>query len=341
MGKKVNFSLLAIGTALSLVGTSVPVFAATNVNNNINKNQTTNSAIVKIIPGYIPNGVIVKTPPKGWNPLKANSAKLKEYGIPLRPTKSSALKKWEMAIGDPNWVSPSFGTSNLKADSQSTNWSGVIQNSYSSRVVGWWNQPWAYAPTSDRPAYSCTWVGMGGTTSTAPLVQAGVDSNINTNGSGQYNLWYEIVHTTKNTSYEVPVSGLNNQPGDQIYIDISWTVNPSTNLGSANFYVHDLTNNNALSFAVSGIGNYAGINSSSEWITERTTVSGSLWNMPDYNTVNWKGEWGNPSTLYYPGGNNVQYEWISESNSNSTPLSVIGNYLNSTGNFSTVWKNYN
>ncbi|MCY0892608.1 MAG: G1 family endopeptidase [Acidibacillus sp.] len=294
---------------------------------------------------YFQPGLVVYVPPQNLDLLTASDSKLAQYGIPSRPSAPSKLAEWKQAFGSvKHWVRPTFTLTNETMDESDENWSGLTflnLNSPASRVVGWWTQPYAYAPTQDQPAYSATWVGLGGAVD-EPLIQGGTFSNVNSGGGGSYNVWYEIVQTNKQTEQNgqpaaVAVSGLNNQPGDQMYCDIRYSN------GTANFYYHDITNGNAVSFSITGItgfSNYGDV----DWITERPDINGAPAKyMADYGSVTFTAEEGTPSSVSYPTVSSQYdtYYYVTENgNSNTDTLSYVSSHLNSTGNFTTSWKNY-
>jgi|GEM_PF-4595412 len=293
---------------------------------------------------FVPQGVIIHRPPAGFNPLTASTQSLQQFGFPERPSNPQQQILWKKAVEGSHWVYPTFRKSNFKTVllTAANHWSGMIYNSNASRVVGWWNQPFAYAPTAYQPAYSADWVGLGGINGT-PLIQGGTFSNVKSGGGEQYNAFYEIVGTSANTgNNSVFIQGLNNQPGDQIYCDIWFTT--TSGIGTANFYYHDLTNNNATSFSIGNITNYGNVTANAEWITERPEEPPATYpNMDNYGSVNWTAEVGTPSNVSYPSYLDVYYLECEQNipNKNYTVLSTVSSFLNSTGNFSTSWENYN
>lgn len=151
-------------------------------------------------------------------------------------------------------------------------------------MVGWWTFPYASGNPSFQPAYSSTWVRLGGNRSGMPLIHGGTESNDIT--STNYNLCYQILNTSFNIQYESSVGGLHAVPDNNMYVDIWFTVDSSTGKGTAHFYYHDLKNGNATSINVSGTTSYSVYNSTSEWIVEQPTVNNSTTeNTVDYASV--------------------------------------------------------
>ncbi|WP_241716042.1 hypothetical protein [Sulfoacidibacillus ferrooxidans] len=172
-----------------------------------------------------------------------------------------------------------------------------------------------------------------------PLIHGGTEPNDIT--STNYNLCYQILNTCVNMHYESSVGGLHAVPGDNMYVDIWFTVDSSTGQGTAHFYYHDLKNGNAISFNVSGITSYSGYNSTSEWIVERPTVINSTTeNMADYGSVTFTGEDGTSSGTSYPTTQNVGYAYTIQPSDNHI-LSEVTTPMNSTGNVTVHWVQYN
>lgn len=276
----------------------------------------------------------------GFDPMTASNSDLAKYGLSPRPTGQTKLAQWKKDFGTvKHWINPTFTKIlNQKLDTLSPNgggWSGLTyDNSSQSRVVGWWVQPTAYAPASDQPAYSASWIGLGGLNGD-PLIQGGTESNVLSGGAGQYPAVWEIAGTNKNTGGPVTVNGLNNAAGDYMYCDISYAN------GTANFYFHDLTNGNAVSFSQTGITGFSA-NGEADWITEDPNFNGTTLTltMADYGSVTFTAKSGTPSGVNYPPANssNDKY-WYAAPNGDT--VTYVSSHLNSTGNFTTSWENYN
>lgn len=333
MNKRVLFTSLAL--TASLVSVITPAMALADTQSSLKHPSAATG-------DYIQPGLIVHMPPQNFDPLTAPKSELAQYGLPSRPTDPSKLQEWKQAFGTvTHWIKPTFTLTNIKLDDPDQHWSGlsyINPNTPATRVVGWWTQPWASVPTQYRPAYSATWIGLGGSAGDS-LIQGGTESYIKSNGLGTYSAVYQILGTTTgSTPNAVTVNGLNNNPGDQMYCDISYVK------GTANFYYHDITNGNATSFSVTGITGY---NSFGEvdWITERPVINGSnTQNMANYGSVTFTAEEGTPSSVSYPTVNsfNDSYFYVTQDGTTSSDtLSKVTSYLNSTGNFTTSWVNYN
>ncbi|MHB1627587.1 MAG: G1 family glutamic endopeptidase, partial [Bacilli bacterium] len=250
---------------------------------------------------YMPAGLIVHIPPVGFDPMTASNSDLAKYGLPPRPTDQTKLAQWEKDYGTvKHWIDPTFTHLNQKLDTLSPNgggWSGLTYDNSSqpaSRVVGWWVQPLSSAPSQDQPAYSASWIGLGGVNGN-PLIQGGTESNVGTNNN--YPAIWEIAGTNKATGGVLTVNGLNNVASDYMYCDISYAN------GTANFYFHDLTNGNAVSFSQTGITGFS-TNGEADWITEDPSLgTGLALTMADYGSVTFTAESGTPSGVNYPPAN--------------------------------------
>ncbi len=120
-----------------------------------------------------------------------------------------------------------------------------------------------------------------------------------------------------------------------MYCDISYAN------GTANFYFHDLTNGNAVSFSQTGITGFS-TNGEADWITEDPNFNGTTLTltMADYGSVTFTAKSGTPSGVNYPPANssNDTY-WYAAPNGDT--VTYVSSHLNFTGNFTTSWENYN
>lgn len=240
----------------------------------------------------------IHQPPANFNPLKATDSELKYYGYPARPTDSSQLNDWEQLVSG-KWVMPKFTKtkdkphtiSNKKADSNlensinatskyTDNWSGYVYQSTAYGVRGCWEVP---SISSDyKQGTVSDWVGLGGTTSTTPLVQMGTQER-EINGTVTNTVWTEIVGGGYYTDLPQNVSGITINPGDQVYAYVYLSDFPSSGC-TVTFYFSNRTRGQNTSFFSKTFPNYADVATSAEWISER----------PDYGTS------GIPSYDYYP-----------------------------------------
>jgi hypothetical protein len=302
-------------------------------------------------------GVGVHPVPASWNPLTTSSEELEYYCYPPRPSDPQQEKEWEKVVMGGKWFEPRFTESErhgsaAKKTTRSTNsaqdnntiWGGVETHQYAERVTGYWTMPWASADTSHRPAYSSTWIGIGGDNGSTKLIQAGTESSILASGAGQYAVWWEILGTSINNAQQ-NISNFTFWPGDQFYCDISIRSNyPSSGTGRASFYIKDVTSG-ALSSFYKDITNYSGVTNCAEWITERPIEGGTqaanfanvgqvhMWNCGSSTTYN------GSVTLIDNASGYIWYEYLNSQNYShylGTPATI-----GSTGNFIFSWLAYN
>ena len=226
--------------------------------------------------------ITIISPPSGWDAVNATDQELSRYGYPPRPSNENDLVEWKK-IASGKWFKPEFeidksvehpGEGVVRNSTQiySSMWSGVIKDpgSVRSRVAGYWRQPYATAATTSRPAFSSQWIGLGGYNENV-IIQAGTESNIYTDSSGGYDVWYEIIGTNI-TEDQINIPNFPHSPGDTYYADISFS---KGNNGTASFYILDCDTESVTSFNVSNI-QYNYDLTSAEWIFERPLVNDAL-----------------------------------------------------------------
>lgn len=238
-------------------------------------------------------GITWYKPPKGFNPLTATIAELQKYHIPLPPgsDKSSvAYQTWEnifkhaVHFNIPSSVTPLSPDLFIKSTNssgpintiqQGPSWSGLVQSvpfasSIMEGVEGQWTMPWAGDPQGDEPAYSSTWVGLGGTAGDL-LVQCGTDSAIETGGGGAYGMWTMSVNPSTHQVQGGSITSTSWQPkpGDQIFSKVTWTPGSLSGSGTANFLILDITQDQTYvgSMSVAYGGSIDPV--TADWITER------------------------------------------------------------------------
>ncbi|MGH8981396.1 MAG: G1 family glutamic endopeptidase [Acidimicrobiales bacterium] len=166
------------------------------------------------------------------------------------------------------------------ADTGTFNWSGEFAaGSAITSISGTWTVP-AVQPSATVAMVS-TWVGIGGMSTTAPLIQAGTISAETTDGSTGYAAWYEMLplqsYTVTTPATTGGTAAFTVQPGDVVTVSL-------TNVEGNDWDVaiEDQTSGWRYEHAFS----YASTESSAEWITERPSyVDGnqySLYTLPDY-----------------------------------------------------------
>jgi hypothetical protein len=147
----------------------------------------------------------------------------------------------------------------------SDNWSGyAVTGTGLDSVTGSWVVPAVQSTPS--PAYSATWVGIDGFSSTDPwLIQVGTEQD----APGRYSAWWS-------TSYHEQPIGEPVYPGDAVWVDIhrvagtTWVVSMGDSSQGWGF---------SLSVAYDGPGQ------SAEWVEEAPTVNGQTATLAQFSPV--------------------------------------------------------
>ena len=137
------------------------------------------------------------------------------YGAPPR----KASRRWlgvllisAIAAAFGGWM-PAPSAAASASSSTSSNWAGYVVHRSGirfRRVSGSWAVPTATC-TPGIPAYSASWVGIGGfSTRSQGLEQAGTDSDCGSAGQAVYSAWYELLPAGAVTVH------VNVHPGDRI-----------------------------------------------------------------------------------------------------------------------------
>jgi len=151
------------------------------------------------------------------------------------------------------------------------NWSGYVANTSSPNYVqGFWAVPSVILPLGQSNAYSSTWPGLGGTSSTSQLIQDGTDDDVSSSGQTHY-FWFELVPQEG----QQEVTNLTPSAGDSVATSASWSN------GTATFGLCDYTK----AQCVSGSQSSPAPGASAEWIVERTQINGSFPALADFQTV--------------------------------------------------------
>ena len=166
---------------------------------------------------------------------------------------------------------------------QTFNWSGEFQRgSVITAVSGSWTVP--AVPASNHLAMVSTWVGIGGLSTTAPLIQAGTISVQTTTGTTAYSAWYEMLpnqsYTVTSTATVGGTASFTVKPGDVMSVSL-------TNVGGNNWDI--VISDETAGWRFEHTFTYASTETSAEWVTERPAyVNGSqysLYTLADYGTT--------------------------------------------------------
>jgi hypothetical protein len=172
-------------------------------------------------------------PPAGFNPLRASAARLAEYDFPPRPAGGRALRTWISAVRHAHRAAPPtrmrFWQKRLQPASagpsvtvqKSTNWAGneAIDETYTN-VYGYWLEPSITTADCGTPQMESTWAGIGGSTSSAALAQAGTQYGENYyygSGLSNHQAWYEMISGSTNDFVPLPVTAT---VGGEMYVNI-------------------------------------------------------------------------------------------------------------------------
>jgi Peptidase A4 family len=225
--------------------------------------------------------------PRGFDPVTASDADLDRYGYPPRPdanANADAYAEWVQAVQAVRvHVAPSgvVRTDRVEGNATSGNWSGMVAKGAGgqfTKAVGKWVVPLALTDDNHSPAYSSLWVGLDGYTS-GDIVQDGSESDaavllgflVTT-----YYVWIEYYPDNGSTE----LSNFDVNPGDQMYMSAKTCRNTHHQLIGC-FYLVDQTQGEATkAYERPPHASFAGNNA--EWILERPTVGGSLYDLPDY-----------------------------------------------------------
>lgn len=301
-----SFSIFLIMTTL-LTFNSFDVYAE---NSSIQTHIAQYDSVVEYSDGgkdytYIIDGVENHyfVPPTDFEPLEATDEQLARYCFPARPdvADQEAYAAWvelmanysgtpepemlftikmdELEEVDETMVYTASATS--ITNSYSYNWSGYIADlgssstTYYTQVQADYEEPAISSSTASDDYVNSYWVGLGGHNS-GKLVQAGTG----TIGANTHYAWYEYLSDTGSTVSVQPVS-LNVNAGDDMHVYISFQ--RSNDLFS--YYIANNTTGKSASGTVTLDAAMQYDGTTAEWIVERSTVSGSLAYLGDYDTV--------------------------------------------------------
>lgn len=255
---------------------------------------------------YIVHGkrVRIYVPPAGFNPGTATDARLNEYGLPPRPSTTTASAQWRRQMhawkGAARPLSFLAETHAHAGTAYSGNWSGYMvlgNNGTYTHGEAWYVEPTYYSSQCSTNA-EVTWAGIGGWNYTT-LGQDGTAHGVP--GIADHMAWWEIWPDTN--MFGVNLFG---HPGYWFDASTRW-------LGGAyRFYMYDYYSGTTFALDVSD-GNYSG--NSAEAIAERPTINGSWSYLSNFGTLYFEQSQANgyPISDYSPSG--VRYgDWMQDGN---------------------------
>jgi hypothetical protein len=258
-----------------------------------------------------PLAIQAPIPPRGFNPVTASDDQLAFYGFPPRPDALSApgaYSAWHTLVTLPvQRVTTGFQQTtiyNRPADilstgqktpgstttgASSSNWSGYtvegsnnVFNVTNTTIYGVFEVPvaqQAFGSCTGGWDYSSQWIGIDGWGS-SDVFQAGYEADAYCSGGSTsqfYSAWYEWYPNS-----ETRISGFPANPGDIIYLYI-WPTSTTT----GEYYIANLTADEATSASFSAPSGTHLQGNSIEWIVERPGVNGSLATLTNYVNVPW------------------------------------------------------
>ena len=241
--------------------------------------------------------------PAGFDPVKASPEQLERLGFPRKPEAKQgplAYKRWVDAVSAKRVFAevkenrdvthgtmkrPSgFTGEELNLDGKkvanvnSSNWSGYALVGGSPEfdaIEGYWVVPSVDYQFGGDGGYSSEWVGIDGYGS-SDVVQAGTEQD-SIGGYTNYHAWFEFYPF----DYEqaISTSTFPVAPGDAVYVYVSATHSGSYIVGR--FYLYNANTHLSVSYTDTRPNWYFQGNSA-EWIMERPTVGGYLYDMPNF-----------------------------------------------------------
>lgn len=304
---------LVIATSCVLVGTAL---ASTNQAADARPDANVVAPTVTEEPcGGGISAVTIK-PSSHFNALTATPAQLDANGYPSKPVGGKSYKLWKHFVTNPikrtsscSELAPASpienpdvnhnnlstkrhatSASNAAATLKYANWAGYIVtggHKYT-HTYAQWNVPKAQ---SEAPSpglnYSVDWVGLNtGNSASAPLIQAGTESDADQSSGRVYRFWYEVYPVLSKQNLVTSVT-----PGDTVQVGVF-----SSGAKGASFRLDNLT------VGYSEVYNYSHAVPTSvpqaEWIHERPTENGGLPYLADANV-----SFTSPQATYHDSGN--------------------------------------
>jgi hypothetical protein len=234
-------------------------------------------------------------PPSGFNPVVATDSELARYGLPPRPHRESnaeLYQKWVKTFGgsfqffapqltQPASPWPRSQRLSIIEGKNSGNWSGVVcvppaGDSFNVTITGVLRVPHLTSAGSIG-----IWIGIGGNSSTASLLQAGVSCQVNSSGADSFSAFYEW-QSPNNPVGPAPVSDFPNiSAGDSIEVQI-WVTSTTT----ATVVMQNLTSKApAIIMPISAATGVSVSGVSAEWIVERPLIGFDSQHNPIFATL--------------------------------------------------------
>lgn len=238
------------------------------------------SASPGAISGRLPRGPDALVPATSSPPASAPASAL---GASATPTRGPATNGGASPGSAASASTPRGETAPRETTYTATlNWSGEEEaGSAITSVSGSWTVP--AVPSSPNQAMVSTWVGIGGLSTTAPLIQAGTLSAVKTGGVTYYTAWYEMLpfapYTVTTTAAVGGSPTFTIRAGDVMDVSI-------TNVTGETWQI--VIEDETAGWRYEQQFRYRSTEASAEWISERPAdISGDryvFYTLPDYGT---------------------------------------------------------
>ncbi len=250
----------------------------------------------------LPGGIEVTTfegPPRGFDPLSADSADLVKFGFPPRQEDPRLQARYDQVLnqlkGKLNYIPATLRRNDevfhgprkrlASAPTEtSTNWSGGVVYAPAGQSFEWIEGDWVIpdidAPTENQWYYCASWIGLDGDGS-GDVCQAGVESQVYRSGTAvtrQFYAWWEWFPLP-----EVPITNLPVAPGDMITALLC--AGPGAGATTATVFLTNRTTGATTSVGLTAPSGTKLAGNSAEWIVEAPTVGGQQSLLADYGEV--------------------------------------------------------
>jgi hypothetical protein len=244
---------------------------------------------------YDVNGSTVTylVPPPSYDPERATSQQLAEYGAPPRPASGHGRAVWDAQQSKRYWVVPppflaaSRVTGQTDWDATISNWAGYLAwpgMNYSSSVAVWTEPTLGTTDCSD--AYEVQWTGLGGTNFNSDGTTSGDDQYLEQDGTSAGapgilpdQSWYEIVPEPDPGAI---TTDLYATPGQDFWAGTYYTGGDTFQFTMQNLYTGASTTIDQDAI-YDGVQNY-GLDTA-EAIVERPTINGVLAPLANFGTL--------------------------------------------------------
>lgn len=181
-----------------------------------------------------------------------------------------------LATASPTATATSTPCSNAPGQYASTNWAGYFKTGcIFTAVSGRWTVPTSTTTSTTDTTVDATWIGIGGVT-TDDLIQVGTEETVDTDGTINAAVFYELLPDAPHYPATIAVSA-----GDQMSASLVETIK-----GSWLISITDLTNGMSYAKTVAYSSSY----SSAEWVEEDPSFTdGTLVPFDNFGTVTFTG----------------------------------------------------